>query len=130
MHNKSKLTLIIGILLSALLLGTAATAAQKTDLVSLFNPPKIVVNSSYISPLVELFGDISVGKQVFIASNTIVRADPQTRICIKSETNLQDNILFLAQRNTPAPAAQCGRRSSSTGDCTEKNNYVRRLGYR
>jgi hypothetical protein len=76
MHNQSrkqsKLALIIGFLLSALMLGTVATAAQKSDLVSLFNLPKIVVNSSYISPLVELFGDVLVGKKAFVASNTII----------------------------------------------------------
>jgi carbon dioxide concentrating mechanism protein CcmM len=120
MHNhstkQSKLALIIGFLLSALMLGTVANAAQKSDLVSLLNLPKIVVNSSYISPLVELFGDVLVGKKAFVASNTILRADPDTRICIGSETNLQDNILFLAQRNTPAPRTECGAGSSSTGE--------------
>jgi carbonic anhydrase/acetyltransferase-like protein (isoleucine patch superfamily) len=120
MHNhstkQSKLALIIGFLLSALMFGTLANAAQKSDLVSLLNLPKIVVNSSYISPLVELFGDVLVGKKAFVASNTILRADPDTRICIGSETNLQDNILFLAQRNTPAPRTECGARSSSTGE--------------
>ncbi|HEY9742016.1 MAG TPA: hypothetical protein V6C90_16135 [Coleofasciculaceae cyanobacterium] len=116
--NKSKLTLIIGILLSALMLGTAATAAPKSDLVSLFNPLKVVMNSSYISPMVELFGDVSVGEKVFVASNTILRADPETRLCISNETNLQDNILFLARRNTPAPAAECGALSSSIGERT------------
>ncbi len=116
--NKSKLTLIIGILLSALMLGTAATAAPKSDLVSLLNPLKVVMNSSYISPMVELFGDVSVGKKVFVASNTILRADPETRLCISNETNLQDNILFLARRNAPAPAAECGALSSSIGERT------------
>jgi len=114
--NKSKLTLIIGILLSALMLGTAATAAPKSDLVSLFNPLKVVMNSSYISPMVELFGDVSVGKKVFVASNTILRADPETRLCISNETNLQDNILFLALANAPAPATPCGARSSTAGE--------------
>lgn len=120
MHEKSrkkpKLAAIIGFLLSMFMLPTVATAAEKGDLVSLSNPLKIVVNSSYISPLVELFGDVLVGKQVFIASNTIVRADPDTRICISSETNLQDNILFLALRNTPAPKTECGELSSSIGE--------------
>jgi carbon dioxide concentrating mechanism protein CcmM len=115
-QKKSKIALVIGVLLSVLIVRTVATAAQKSDLVSLFNPLKIAVNSSYISPLVELFGDVSVGKKVFVASNTILRADPDTRVCIGNETNLQDNILFLALRNTPAAASSCGTRSSSTGE--------------
>lgn len=32
------------------------------------------------------------------------------------ETNLQDNIRFLALRNLPTPTAQCGAKSSSTQD--------------
>lgn len=100
------------------MLGTVATANQTSDLVSVLNSQKFVVNSSYISPLVELFGDVSVGKKVFVASNTIVRADPDTRICLGNETNLQDNIHFLSARSTPAPRAECGTRSSSTGERT------------
>lgn len=103
-----------------LMLGTVVTAAEKSSLESLFTPLKPVVNSSYISPLVELFGDVAVGEKVFVTSNTIVRADPDTRICIGDETNFQDNVLFLALRNTPAPAATCGQGSStsSTGERT------------
>jgi carbon dioxide concentrating mechanism protein CcmM len=122
MHNKaihkSKLAAMVAILLSVLLLTTVATATQKSDLVTFSNLPKVVVNSSYISPLVELFGDILVGKNVFVASNTILRADPDARLCIGNDTNLQDNILLLALRNTPAPKAECGERSSSIGERT------------
>jgi carbon dioxide concentrating mechanism protein CcmM len=74
----------------------------------------VVVNDSFISPLVELFGDVSVGRYVFVAGNTIVRADPETRICIGHETNLQDNVIVLALRSGPAPASACGPRSTST----------------
>lgn len=54
------------------------------------------------------------GKKSFIAGNTTVRADPDTRICIGNETNLQDNILFLSLRNLPAPKSNCGDHASST----------------
>ncbi|HEY9667295.1 MAG TPA: hypothetical protein V6C91_10855, partial [Coleofasciculaceae cyanobacterium] len=53
-RKKTKLTAIIAFLLSMFMLPTVATAAEKGDLVSLSNPLKVVVNSSYISPLVEL----------------------------------------------------------------------------
>ena len=114
--NKYKLALIIGFLLSTLLMGTVAIAAERSSLVSLFRPVKVVVNSSYMSPLIDLFGDVSIGRKSFIASNTVLKAEPDTRICIGNETNLQDNILFLSLRNIPAPKANCGTRSSSTGD--------------
>ena len=82
--------------------------------VSVAEPLKVIINKSFISPLVEIFGDVNVGEKIFIAGNTIVRADPETRICIGSETNIQDNTLFLALRPNPGPVSACGPRSSST----------------
>ncbi len=92
-----------------------APAAPASDsLVSIAEPINVAVNESFISPLVEIFGNVNIGEKVFVASNTILRADPETRVCIGSETNLQDNILFLALRPNPGPASACGPRSSST----------------
>jgi carbon dioxide concentrating mechanism protein CcmM len=120
MHSKfskyTHISLITCILLFTLTLGKVVISAEKNELVSLFRPLTVVVNSSFISPLVELFGDVSIGQKVFIASNTILRADPDTRICINNETNLQDNIEFLALRNQQAPASECGELSTSTGE--------------
>ncbi len=73
-----------------------------------------VASSSFVSPLVDLFGDVSIGEKSFVASNTIVSAEPGTKICIGNETNLQDNIHFIASRNAPAPASNCSAKSSST----------------
>ncbi len=86
---------------------------------SLASTQPVVVGGSYLSPLIEIFGDVSVGRGVFVASNTLLRADPGTRICIGSATNLQDNILLLAVRNVPVPVrtdGACGVRSSSLAD--------------
>ncbi len=107
--------LVLGLVLSVLI-GKVAIASDSSELVRLSQPIQVKVNESFISPLVELFGNVSVGRQVFVASNTVVRADPETQICIGNETNLQDNILFLALHNSPAPAASCGEISSSTGE--------------
>jgi carbonic anhydrase/acetyltransferase-like protein (isoleucine patch superfamily) len=117
-RQKSIPVLLISFVLSALTFGTVATPVQKNEFVTFLNPPKVVINSSYISPLVELFGDVSVGKKVFVASNTVLQAEPETRLCIGNETNLQDNILFLSLRNSPSPATECGARSSSLGERT------------
>ncbi|MCY7323743.1 MAG: hypothetical protein LH660_18555 [Phormidesmis sp. CAN_BIN36] len=95
-----------------------AIAAEKTSLMHLQDLQKVAMNSSFISPLVELFGDISIGKKVFIAGNTILRTDPDTQLCVGNETNLQDNILLLALRNIPAPPSACGKRASSIGERT------------
>ncbi len=49
-----------------------------------------------MSPLVELFGDVRFGERSFVALNTILRASPERRVEIGSETNDQDNILVRA----------------------------------
>ncbi len=116
LKKRSRSFLSIGIILGLVLTVTVTLAATPSSLTSLFRPTPVVVNSSFISPLVELFGNVAVGKRVFVASNTVLRADPDTHICIGNETNLQDNILFIARRRTPSPTSACGRRSSSTGN--------------
>ncbi len=81
--------------------------------------PVVTDGGSYLSPLIEIFGDVAIAPGVFIASNTILRADPDTRICVGQSTNLQDNILLLALRSAPAPTvldAECGLRASTLGD--------------
>jgi len=116
----SRLGIVIssGLLLGgASLIGTVTaqeSSSGQGSLTNLKTPLRVAVNSSFISPLVELFGDVSIGQKSFVASNTILRADPGTQVCIGNSTNFQDNILFLALRNLPAPAAQCGTRSTST----------------
>ncbi len=94
--------------------GTALAAQREDPQVRVGRAPKIVVNDGFVSPLVEVFGDVRVGRKVFIAGNTVVRADPGHRICIGSETNLQDNIIFLALSAGRVPRAPCGPRSTST----------------
>ncbi len=84
-----------------------------------FQQPVVTEGGSYLSPLIEIFGEVAIAPRVFIASNTILRADPGTRICIGEATNLQDNILLLALRNSPVPTmigASCGLRASTVAD--------------
>jgi hypothetical protein len=65
-RQKSKLALMLGILLSALTLIAVVVNAQEGDLVSLSTPVRVVVNSSFISPLDEVFGDVLVGKKFLL----------------------------------------------------------------
>lgn len=101
----------------AVLVSTVAVvikvSAQSEPLFSLMSSTRVAVNSSFISPLVDLYGDVSIGKKSFVSGNTILSAEPGTRICLGNETNLQDNIRFIATRNAPAPASECGPKSSS-----------------
>ncbi len=56
-----------------------------------------IANTSYISPQVELYGEIEVGQRCFIASNTILSASTGVRVSLGNENNCQDNAYLLAQ---------------------------------
>jgi len=97
---------------------TAKQPAAPAGSSRIVNINPVVLGNSFVSPLVELFGDVSIGQKSFIAGNTTVSAEPGTRVCIGSETNLQDNILFLAQRRLPfkPQASVCGNMATLTGN--------------
>lgn len=115
-ESRLKLFVFLGLIVIIFTLNTIVVNVHSQGSTSLFEPFKIVVNSSFISPLDEFFGDVLIGRKVFIASNTIIRAEPDTRICIGDRTNFQDNILFLALRRNTAPPSACAAKSSSTGE--------------
>lgn len=62
-------------------------------------PGEPVVGTSYVAPLTEVFGDVLIGEKSFVASNTILRAAPEQKVEIGSETNAQDNVLVRALEN-------------------------------
>jgi carbon dioxide concentrating mechanism protein CcmM len=49
---------------------------------------------------VELFGDVYIGERSFVAGNTVLRAAPDRRLDIGSETNAQDNIIVRSLENS------------------------------
>ena len=118
--NSFKLSLTTLLLCSGLATAKAAVPVMGAGLSRFVNAPPVVFGGSFISPNVELYGDVSIGNRSFIAGNTTVSAEPGTRVCIGNETNLQDNILFLAQRRLPFKAATggCGGRATTTGNRT------------
>jgi len=79
-----------------------------------------VTNQSFVSPLVEMFGEAYIGSGSFIAGNTTLRADPGGAVCVGSESNVQDNVLLLALRSDPHShdTPECGGLSASSGDQT------------
>ncbi len=89
----------------ALLAGTGvAVAAAVGEPIS--EPAPVVVNGSFASPLTERFGDVRVGKGVFIAGNTTLRADPNRRVTLGDHTNVQDNVSVLALAKSASTGAQ------------------------
>ncbi len=55
-----------------------------------------------MSPLTEVFGDVFVGQENFVASNSILRASPGQRVEIGSRSNAQDNVVVRAREGSVA----------------------------
>jgi carbon dioxide concentrating mechanism protein CcmM len=76
----------------------AVPAPQQVRLVRA-DPERPTRNDSFVSPLTEVFGNVALGRRSFVASNTVLRADPGGRVCLGNETNVQDNVSLLALRS-------------------------------
>lgn len=70
MFNRRNILIALAGFVPVLAVGVNVAQSQST-LVSLRSPIRIAINSSFISPLDELFGDVSIGKKSFVAGNTI-----------------------------------------------------------
>lgn len=57
----------------------------------------VVVNgSSYVSPLTEIFGDVFIGQDNFVAASSVLRASPGHRVELGDKATVQDNIVVRA----------------------------------
>ena len=72
-----------------------ATSAEK-DLNQISQTRDPVAGTSFVSPLVEIYGDVYIGERSFVAGNTMLRASPGLALRIGNETNYQDNVLARA----------------------------------
>ncbi len=93
----------------------AATTLRHDRQVDVSAHAPVAVNHSFVSPLVERFGRVQVGREVFVAGNTVLRADPGRRVCLGSQTNVQDNVFVLALSDRAAVAGTCAHRATQTG---------------
>lgn len=73
----------------------------------------LIGDSSYKSPLVEVFGDVYIGDGTYVAPNTVLRAAPELRVELGDESNAQDNVLVRARED-----------SSSVGDRTSLAHHA------
>jgi len=95
---------------------TTVVAQQRHDRqVDVSTSAPVAVNGSFVSPLVERFGRVQAGRDVFVAGNTTLRADPGRRVCLGAATNVQDNVFVLALSDRPAPRGTCAHRATQTG---------------
>ena len=76
--------------------GETTGAAEGGGELMAITPGEAVFGTSYVSPLVEIFGDVFIGERSFVAGNTVLRAAPEQRLEIGSESNAQDNIIIRA----------------------------------
>ena len=56
-----------------------------------------IANDSFISPLVELYGNIEVGQRTYVAPNTVISAGEALSISLGDENNCQDNAYLFAE---------------------------------
>src|SRR5918994_2816055 len=82
--------------------------------------PMLVYGNSYVGPLTEIFGDVSIGEKDFVASNTVLRAAPGNEVELGSESNVQDNVTVRAYRDS----VTIGDRTSLTHHATVRNSDV------
>jgi carbonic anhydrase/acetyltransferase-like protein (isoleucine patch superfamily) len=63
--------------------------------------PDVVYNgSSYVSPLTEIFGDVFIGQENFVAASSVMRAAPGLRVELGDEATVQDNIVVRAKNES------------------------------
>ncbi len=78
--------------------GTAAASPTPERLpIEIIGGHGALANGSYISPLVELHGDIEVGRRCFVASHSVLVAEEGRRVSLGDENNCQDNAYLLAR---------------------------------
>jgi len=84
----------------------------------------VVDGTSFINPLVEIFGDVEVGENCYVAGNTLLLAGESLRLRLGNENNCQDNAYLLAQESNlifgdmVSIAHQAVIKNSTIGDFT------------
>src|ERR687896_796854 len=76
--------------------GQAGSAQGGGELTYIGREPMLVYGTSYVGPLTEIFGDVSIGEKDFVASNTVLRAAPGNKVELGNESNVQDNVTVRA----------------------------------
>jgi carbonic anhydrase/acetyltransferase-like protein (isoleucine patch superfamily) len=99
--------------------------------VSLAVPARVAVNRSFVSPLIELFGDVWVCQGVLVTANTVLDAAPGGRICLGDDSNIQDNVVVRATHASACGplAAQVERDAIVAHQATVANSTVGRFTF-
>ena len=65
--------------------------------VTSFNPLPVYPHihpTAYIGPFATIIGDVTIGRNVFVAPSAVLRADEGTPFFIGRNTNIQDSVIF------------------------------------
>lgn len=63
---------------------------------------RAVYGTSFVNPLVEMFGEVYIGEESLIAGNTVLRAGEGQRVEIGNKTNAQDDVTLKVLRSRPS----------------------------
>ena len=98
----------------------AGSAQSGGELTYIGREPMLVYGTSYVGPLTEIFGDVSIGDKDFVASNMVLRAAPCNKVELGNESNVQDNVTVRALNDS----VTVGERTSLTHHAFVRDSKV------
>jgi carbon dioxide concentrating mechanism protein CcmM len=87
-------------------------------------PGRAVYGTSFVNPLIEMFGEVYIGEESFVAGNTVLSAEEGHRVEIGSDTNAQDNVTVNALRRETAVKNETSLAHHATVEDSEIGNFV------
>jgi carbon dioxide concentrating mechanism protein CcmM len=85
---------------------------------------RAVYGTSFVNPLVEMFGEVYIGEESFVAGNTVFRADEGQSVEIGSQTNAQDNVTLKALKRETGVNNETSLAHHATVEDSEIGNFV------
>jgi len=85
---------------------------------------RVVYGTSFVNPLVDMFGEVYIGEESFVAGNTVLRADEGRSVEIGSDTNAQDNVTLRALRSQTAVNNETSLAHHATVEDSEIGEFV------
>jgi carbon dioxide concentrating mechanism protein CcmM len=81
--------------------GSAPKETEQSEegrLTRIGRPATPVFGSTYVSPLTEIYGDVFIGQESFVAMNSVFRAAPEEGVTIEfgDRSNVQDSVIVRA----------------------------------
>ncbi len=101
------------------------TLQQEAERRYRLEPGVFVYGTGFVAPLAELFGEIYVGDDVFVASNAVLRAAPTRQIVVGSGSSVQDNVIVHALEDS----IEIGENATITHHAIVRNSQIGSRAY-